>query len=327
MYFVTGASGLIGSFICRELLQREIPFKALKRENSSLKLLEDVEKKIHWVTGDILDPLFLQKELHGVDTVIHSAAVVSFHDDDKYELFNTNIEGTKNLVNASLLENVRHFIHISSVAALGRTKDATIIDEETKWENSDFNTNYAKTKYLSELEVWRGHMEGMKSLIINPSVVLGPGDWNKSSTQIFKYVWNEKPFLPKGSLNYIDIRDLIDILFQLIDKKIFGERFILNTGNISYDELLDLIAKNFSKKKPSFKINGLMLKTAVYLEKWRSAITGSRPLLTKESTQLGRKAFIYNNKKVVDTLKFQFRPITKTVEWVCKELTKKEENL
>jgi dihydroflavonol-4-reductase len=323
MYLITGANGLLGSSICRFFLDKKVPFKALKRKNSDLSLLNDVKDKINWVEGDILDVFAIEEALEDIHTVIHSAAVVSFHDNDKNIIFKINVEGTTNLVNSCLKKGVPNFLHISSIAAIGRTKNSHIIDEETKWENSEYNSNYARSKYIAELEVWRGHMEGLKVIVVNPSVILGPGDFNKSSAKIFHFAYDEKPFYTAGSLNYVDVRDVTNIIWQLLEQNKFGERFILNAGQVTYKELLDKISENFNKKKPQFKVPPILINAAVKWEKFKSVFTGKRPLLTKETIQLSKKAFEYSNSKIVKTLDYKFIPLEESVKWTCQEFLKR----
>lgn len=103
-----------------------------------------------------------------------------------------NITGTKHVVDACLSQGIRHLIHISSIAALGQKKETPIIDETSRWVESDLNTDYAESKYKGELEVWRGVEEGLDVSIINPAIIMAPADWTKSSAQLFHYVWKEK---------------------------------------------------------------------------------------------------------------------------------------
>ena len=129
MILLTGANGLVGSFIGRKLLENNIPFKALVREGSDLSTLNDVKQRIEFIQGDVLDIPNLSEALNKVETVIHCAAVVSFNPRDKKMLQKINIEGTRNLLNLSLEKKIEHFIHISSVGALGKSRTNETINE------------------------------------------------------------------------------------------------------------------------------------------------------------------------------------------------------
>lgn len=324
MIFITGANGLIGSSIVRKLLSVNYPVRALKRENSDLSLLKDLTQKIDWVEGDICDIKLLDKALEGVDTVIHSAALVSYSPAEKNLMFQINVEGTGNLVNAALKNKVKKFIHISSVAALGRKKNQKVIQENSFWEDSTYNSNYAKSKYLAELEVWRGMEEGLDGFILNPSVVLGPGNWESSSTKIFKYIWNENPFYSAGEMNFVDVRDVTTILFRLMEEnKGSKERFIVNATSMPYKDLFFLMADAMDKKRPKIKAGPFLSEIAWRLEAAKAFITGKNPLLTKETVKLSKNSYYYDNSKISKLLNYEFIPPRQTIEWACMELVNK----
>ncbi|HNU15740.1 MAG TPA: SDR family NAD(P)-dependent oxidoreductase, partial [Chitinophagaceae bacterium] len=179
MILVTGGTGFLGSYIIKQLVERNYRVRAIRR-NSKLPswISKEVLDKVEWVEGDVLDVVALQDAMEEVDTVIHSAAIVSFIKKDRELMYHTNVEGTANVVNMALEKNVRRLIYISSVAALGRTANGGHVNEEKKWEDSKVNTHYAKSKFKAELHVWRGISEGLDAVILNPSTILGFGDWH-----------------------------------------------------------------------------------------------------------------------------------------------------
>jgi nucleoside-diphosphate-sugar epimerase len=324
MILITGCNGLIGSFITRNLLSKKYYIRALKRPSGDLSLIGDVVNKIDWVEGDVTDINILEKSLKGIETVIHCAALVSFSSQDRKKLFKINAEGTANIINASLNRGVKEFIHISSVAALGRKKNLTHINENSVWENSDYNTNYAISKYQAELEAWRGMEEGLNVTVLNPSVVLGPGDWEKGSTKIFQYVWNQGKFYSEKKLNFVDVRDISDVVEQLVaNEKAYGKRFILNGGQISYKDFFDKVANNFNKKAPYIKAKPWLGELAWRLGALKTFFTGKPSLITKETVKLSQQNFSYDNSKICDFLNFHFRTADETINWVCRELRKK----
>ncbi len=317
MILVTGATGFLGSFICRKLLDEKIDFIALKRSNSSFSLLEDVKNQINWHEGDITNIDSLEPVLEKVDAVIHAAAVVSFHNSDFDLMSHVNVEGTKLLVDSCLKLNIKKLYFISSVAALGRDKSSAEVDETNKWQDSKYNTHYGESKYLAELEVWRGHVEGLDAVILNPSVILGPGDWNNSSSSIFKYVWDEKPFYTEGYINYVDVRDVTDILFKLLKSQISGERFIVNAGKVTFKEMLNKIALRFNKKQPHIKATGLMIRLGLLIAWMKYILTGKKPIITRETARVGKTQIYFNNTKVVNKLNLTFVPLDETLDWAC----------
>lgn len=317
MILITGANGLVGSFICRKYLDAGFEVSILVRPSSDLTFLKDIEGRIKIHYGDILDVLSLEQAMQGCKTVVHSAALVSLLGKERKKMFKVNIEGTKNVVNTCLKMGVEELIHISSIAALGRIKEVIQIDENAKWTQSKLNSGYAETKYLSELEVWRGMEEGLNIIIVNPSVVLGIGNWNKSSGQIFKYVHDGNAFYTKGKVNYVDVRDIADAVFILHQNRIYGERFILNAGVSTYKDLFNLIAKELGKKAPSFRVGTILLWMALVFDQLKSLFTRKSPLITRETVILSEMNFFFDNKKIIENTGIDFRPLQETVRWVC----------
>lgn len=317
MIAVTGANGLLGSFILKKLLDENVEAVGIKRKESEIKLLDGYPKIINWRDSDILDTLSLEDSLKGAHCVIHSAANVSFNPRHSKKIFAVNVEGTKNIVNTCLKLGIPRLIHISSVAALGRQKGIAHLNEESKWVDNALNSDYAESKYLAELEVFRGQEEGLSIVMINPSVIMAPADWNKSSAQVFKYVWNNKPFFTTGSLNYVDVRDVASMAYSLCSSNIEGERFIANGGTVTYQILFAEIAKRFNKKAPRIGIGASVVSIASWIEEIRSMITQSEPLFTRQSSRMACETFEYDNQKATKRLGFQFRSLEETLDWCC----------
>ena len=317
MIAVTGANGLLGSFIIHKLDEANIPFVALKRPGGKFSFHAPFNRNIEWREADILDPISLREALTGVDGVIHTAATVSFNPRHARKVLSVNVEGTKNVVDMALTQGIKRILHVSSVAALGRQKHQNIVTEENKWLDSPLNSVYAESKYRAELEVFRGQEEGLSTVVINPSVILSRGDWNKSSAKIFKYVWDEKPFYADGSINCVDVRDLTDIIVKLYHSAIEGERFIVNGTSTSFKTLLDMTAQRLNCKAPTIKLTRTTLSALAKLENLRSRITGTEPLITSETARFAGATFLYTNEKVKKALGYQFQPIDATLDWCC----------
>lgn len=323
MIAVTGANGLLGSFVVRKLLQDNIAFVALKRKGSDTSLLQDVNHRITWKESDVLDYVSVLEALEGVTGVIHTAAVVSYHKKDKDLIFAVNVEGTQHVVDACLQVGIKRLLHVSSVAALGKEKGQLIIDESSKWIEGARVSNYAASKYQAELEVWRGQEEGLSTVIVNPSVILAPTDWGKSSAQLFKYAYQQRPFYTEGSLNAVDVRDVATCIVELYKSTVEAERFVLSAGQISYLNFFEKAAKNFSKRPPFIRVAKPLLQMVAIFEAIRSVLTGSNPLVTQETAQLAGKSVVYSNEKVKKVLGVEFQSIESTIEWCCEHYMKK----
>lgn len=323
MILVTGANGLLGSSVCKALIDQDHDVKALVREDSDLTLLENILSKLTLVYGDILIPEELEPHLKNVHTIIHCAAVVSFNSSDEELMNNVNIIGTANITNLAIKNTIEYMIHISSIAAIGRTLGMGIITESDEWEESKWNSNYARSKHLGEMEVWRGMEEGLSAVILNPSVIIAPGDWDRSSGQLFKYIWDENKFYPDGSINYVDIKDVVSAIMICLEKRITKERFIVNAGKVKFKLLFDEIAQRLERKSPSIKTNGFLIWVGIIFEKVKSIITGKEPLITRETSQLSQSEILFSNEKIKKELKINFTPLAKTLDWSCESILSK----
>ncbi|MFT5918150.1 MAG: nucleoside-diphosphate-sugar epimerase [Flammeovirgaceae bacterium] len=323
-YLITGANGLVGSHLARHILANGGEVRATKRANSNLDFVGDIAQQIDWVEADILDVLGLENAMKDIDFVIHAAAVVSFSPKKKVFMQKVNVEGTANVVNACLENGIKKLAHISSVGAIGRPMKKTNLDETQKWENSELNSYYSNTKYQAEQEVFRGIAEGLDAIIVNPSIVLGRGDLEQSSSQLFKYVWESKKYYPKGTLNYVDVRDVALATFDLLHSEISAERFILNGGNIPYPGFFEMVAQKLDKVVEPKLVEPWMGAIAWRWEKAKSIFTGKEPLLTRETVASSASNITFNGNKVTKVANFKYRNLKNTIDWVTNGLLEGE---
>lgn len=325
MILVTGGTGLVGSHLLHALLTRGETIRATKRSTSNLV---DIElafsfyqddsiaqlKNVEWVECDLLNPMEVDDLMEGVDRVFHCAAAVSFNPKNEKKLMEINPAITANLVNAALEHHVKHFAHVSSVAAIGRTQgNEEFITEQTEWKNGPDNSKYAIGKYLAELEVWRGIEEGLKAAMINPTVILGAGNWKHTSNTLFRKFSKPNPFYTKGGNGFVDVRDVVKALLAVSDSTISGERFITVGENVSYLNLITYFADAFDVEPPKTVVKSWMMEIAWRIEKWRSALTGKAPLLTKETARTSQNSWKYSNKKAKNQLGLKFTPVRESV--------------
>lgn len=319
MIFVTGGAGLVGAALLKQLLQHNKgPIKALYRNQLPVILSKEELEKIQWVKGDVLDTSVLYEELKGCKQVYHCAAVVSYHQKRREQMYRINIDGAANMVNASLENGIEKFLQVSSVAAIGRIRKGEWVNEETKWTEETNNSHYGKTKYLSELEVWRGIGEGLNAVMVNPSIILGESTWEVGSSALFKNAWNEFPWYTNGSTGYVDAQDVAKAMIGLMESNITAERFILSHEHFTYRELLTKIAHAFGKQPPKREAKAWMGALVWRLEHLKSLVTGKEPLLTKETTKTAQATTFFSNEKIKKALPgFEFTPIDITIERTC----------
>ena len=318
---VTGGTGFLGAYILRELVEKGYPVRAIRRSDKRpFYIPSSILEKIEWVSGDILNPASLEEAMVGVDAVIHAAAVVSFSGQDRHELLSTNIEGTANVVNIAIDTGIRRFVHISSVAALGRNRSEESVTEEKKWEDNKNQTNYGISKFYGELEVWRAISEGLPAVIVNPSTIIGYGDWNTSSCAIFKNIYKEFPWYSNGINGFVDVSDVAAAVVALLGTDVTGQRFILNGDNWSFRQLFNTIAAAFGKKQPHREATPFLGAIAWRLEKLKAWFKDTRPLLTKESARIAQSRTRFDNSKILRQLPgFRFTPLEESIRKACTE--------
>lgn len=307
---------MIGSRLIADLLKDGHTIKALKRPKSNkdmvnyhLRDFHSLSGQLEWVEGDLLEIDTLEDALKGVQTVFHAAGLVSFLPGMEETLLDSNTRGTANLVNLCLQSaEIRYFAYVSSVATLGRSSGQQIIDEECHWNPGLHQSPYAVSKYTAEREVWRAMAEGLNAVIVNPSIVLGPGPDGNGSSTLFRKVLQGFPFHTMGISGFIDVRDVSDALRWLHQEGIAGERFILNAENMSFRELFGKIAAGFEVKAPSFLVRPWLSSLIWPIEKFRSAVTGSSPFITKETARSAQSEFRYSSEKI-QRRGFNFRSI------------------
>lgn len=316
---VTGGTGFLGAYIIRELIDKGYAVRAIRRSHlPPVFIAPAIGQKVEWISGDVLDVTGLEEAMKGVDSVIHAAAKLSFAARDRRELFSTNIEGTANVVNIALEQNIRRFIYISSVAALGRAGNGEHVTEEKKWGDSKWNTNYAISKFHGEVEVWRGIGEGLPAAIVNPSTLLGYGDWNSSSCTLFRSAFREFPWYTEGVNGFVDVADAARAIICLLESDVTGQRYILNGDNWTFRHLFENMADGFGKKRPSREATPLLAGIAWRMAQFKSFFTGHPSMLTRESARVARSKTFFDNNKILQQLPgFRFTPLEETIKAAC----------
>jgi dihydroflavonol-4-reductase len=319
MILVTGGTGFLGAYILKNLVDKGHSVRAIRRSAKlPFFIPKEIFDKVEWVEGDVLDVVLLDDAMKGVESVIHSAAIVSFSKPERKKMYQVNVEGTANVVNAALQNNVQRLLHVSSIAALGRTTKEETVTEEKKWEENSNNTHYAISKHHAEIHVWRGFAEGLDGVIINPSTILGYGDWHQSSCAIFKNAYKEFSWYTKGVNGFVGVEDVAEATVQLLQSGINHKRFIVNSENWPFQKLFNCIADGFGKKNPHREATKAMGEIAWRLESLKSFITGKKPLLTRETAKVAHSKTSFDNSALLKALPgFEFAPLESVVKKSC----------
>ncbi|MFZ4772346.1 MAG: NAD-dependent epimerase/dehydratase family protein, partial [Ferruginibacter sp.] len=221
MILVTGGSGLVGKELITQLLQQGKKLRVLYNKTA---LPDFKSNNVEQIQCNILDVVGLEAAMEGVDQIYHCAAIVSFNPRRKMEMFKVNVEGTANVVNVALEAGVKKMVYVSSVAALGRIREDALINETMNWTPETSNSAYGQSKFLAEMQVWRGVGEGMEAVMVNPVIILGAGNWNEGSSKIFQSIYNEFPWFADGTTGFVDVRDVAKAMIALMDSSINAER-------------------------------------------------------------------------------------------------------
>ena len=319
MILVTGATGFLGAELVKQLTDQNILVRAIRRSNSKIPALLQNNTLVTWHIADINEPETLADAFESITKVYHCAATVSFDPKDKAKLLKINIEGTANIVNLCLENNVR-LLHVSSIAALGYPKKDELISEKHFWDYDPKAHNYAISKYQGEMEVWRGIAEGLNAVIVNPAVIIGKNAGFNGSGAIFKLVKDGLKFYTDGATGIVDVEDVAKCMILLMESNITEERFTLSAENLHYRDFFAQIAKGFDIKAPSIAAKRWMLGIAWRAAKLASIFTGKPAALTKDAARSSFNLSYYTNQKITDTLSFKFKPLNQSIAEVCNAL-------
>lgn len=329
MILVTGASGLVGAHLLMNLLEKPEKIRALIRSEAAKKKIaevfsfynvafRDVEKEIEWVYGDISDQLFMSEVFEGVKKVYHCAAFVSFNQKDKKKIYRTNINGTSLVVDLCLSHGVDKLVHVSSIAAIKSAGENKETKEERGWP-SGRQSAYAFSKTQSEFEVWRGVEEGLKAVVVNPSVIIGPGNWASGSGRLFGRVHRGMKFFTRGVTGLVDVRDVAKAMVMLMDSEINAKRYILNGENLSYEYLFKNIAKYLNVTPPKKYASPGLTSIAWKIAKLGSLFTLSTPQLTKNTAKASHRVRKYSSERIISDLNFKFSSIDEILMFSCEK--------
>ncbi len=322
MNFVTGATGLIGSHLVLRLAEEGMPVSALFRnENGKSEVFnlfqfygkENLFSQVQWVKGDVEDADDMYDLTEGIHTVFHCAAIVSYHRKDATRMLEVNINGTKNVVNACIENDVKHLIHISSISALGDSK-GKIIDEETPRDFNDYHSNYSKGKYLSEQEVWRGIQEGVDATILNPGVIFGPNNCTRSSGTMIARIEKGLPALPAGGSGIVSVLDVVEVMVRAAKQTPTNERYILCAENIRMAELFTKIADALQVKIGKTIAKKWQIKLVFYMEALVEIFTGKRATITREIIRNYDEVKQFDGSKATRVFGFEYRNTFSSIE-------------
>ena len=306
----------MGSHLLVKLLQKEKEVKALYRNTKNIEAVKNVFKyknaihlfeKIAWVKGDITEIPSLNNAFENVTHVYHCAALISFDPNDEELLRKTNIEGTANIVNCCIDFGIKKICHVSSIAALGDTKENEhSITEETEWNPEKLHGDYAISKFGAETEVWRAHQEGLEVVIVNPGVIFGYGFPYQGSGLIIQKIQKGMFFYTKGKTGIIAVEDVINCMTLLMNSNTNGERYTLVGENLNFNLLLKAISKGLGTKAPTLYANKWITSLGWRIDWLLSKISFRKRQFTRATAISSHSVDVYENTKIVNHLNYNF---------------------
>ena len=329
MIFVTGGTGLVGAHLLFRLTSEGKKVKALKRTTSNLQQViktfsyysenaETLFAQIEWVDGDILDYFSLEEILQGVTEIYHCAAIVSFDKRERTKMISNNVEGTANVVNAAIKNGVKKICHVSSIAALGRLDDEEPVTETTNWTPGKKVSGYSESKFFSEAEIWRGMEEGLDAVIVNPSIILGPANWETGSAKLFKTVYDGIKFYTKGVTGFVDVGDVTRAMIELMDDSNFNkyknQRYILNAENLSYQTVFNQIAAALDKPKPTIFASDFLLGIVWRAATFAGRVAGKPSMITREAVANSNRINNFDGSKILQLPGFGYLPVSESIK-------------
>jgi nucleoside-diphosphate-sugar epimerase len=317
MVLVTGASGLVGLHLIKQLSIEGYSVRALYHSNLTKTLPETVDSQIEWIKCDILNVSQLDEAFKGIRSVYHCAAIVSYDPRFVERMMEINVEGTANVINIALEHQVDKLVYMSSIAALGNETYPTLVTEKSEWDTNEPHSQYAISKKKAEMEVWRGIAEGLNAVIVNPAIILGEGDWEKSSTNLFQLVYNEFPYYTSGETAWVDVKDVVIIMMRLMKSPISGEQFIISAGNHSFQYIFTQMALAMNKKPPHKKASKWMTELVWRFSYLKSLITNKQATISKETARASQEIKHYSNEKLKNKLEnYSYNSIESTIQRV-----------
>ncbi len=327
--FVTGSTGIVGAHVLFELLQRGARVKALRRTSSNVEMVRRVFgyysgqadalfDRIEWVYGDLEHAESLYDALEDVHHVYHCAALVSLDPADDEAMRRANVDGTAHLITQCRKANIGKFCFVSSSAALGKPASGEgLVDENTPFQVTYDLSGYARSKYESEQVVWQAIAEGLNAVIVNPVVIIGPGDWERSSARLIPQIWKGFPAYTTGVTGFVDARDVGRAMIALMQSDIQGERFVLCAESCSFQHTFNLIADALGKRRPFIRAPKWLGELSWRFSALFSYITGKPAAVTRVSVSSAYCRYYFSNEKIRRAIGYEFIPLGESVRHAC----------
>jgi len=335
MILVSGGTGLLGSHLLLSLVREHKEVMALKRPSSDLEEVRRVFKyyisgedeltelfgRIQWIDANLLNQAEIEQFFEGVDQVYHCAATVSFQPRDRQKIIRFNTDSTACVVSACLAAGVKKLLHVSSTSAIGRSPEGSPATESMIWAHTKTSTAYAESKFRSEMEVWRGIEEGLDAVIVNPSIILGPGFWERGSSSMFSRVAGGLKYAAPGITGYVGVQDVVAAMIRLMNSEISGERFILSEGDYSYAKVFGMIGASLGVSRDLKLVTPSLLRKLSRIDSFAALFRGIR-LITSEHVRAAFGEAHFSSEKIKSAIGIEFTPMDQVIGEVAEQYRK-----
>ena len=307
---VTGATGFVGAAVARALLREGWEVRALARKGSDRRNLRSIAVEI--IEGDLADAVSLQHALAGCEGLFHVAADYRLGAFDPAPLYQTNVEGTRNILNAAREAGVRRVVYTSSVATIGIPKDGSPGSESSPATLADMIGHYKRSKFLAEEVAREAARAGIAVVIVNPSTPVGPGDIKPTPTgqMVFDAAAGRMPAYVDTGLNIVHVDDVASGHLLAFHRGRVGERYILGGQDMTLREILVEIARLTGRKPPNVRLPGAVVMPLAYVAEAFARVTGRSTRITVEGVRMARKRMFFSSAKAVEELGYQWRAPT-----------------
>jgi dihydroflavonol-4-reductase len=310
---VTGGTGFIGSNLAAALLSEGCNVRILRRPGSDLRALNDLP--VTHVLGDVCDTDSLKAAMRGCDTVFHTAAIVSYWKKERQRMYDVNIGGTRNIVEACLELGVTTLVHTSSIAAVGYPEHGSTANESNAFNWQKYDVGYRISKFEAEREVQRGVARGLDAKIVNPSVVIGERDIHFHGGQLIRDIYRKRIFYSvEGGMNIVYVGDVVRGHIHAALRGRTGERYILCGENHTHNEVISIIAEVVGGIRPLFQMPHAGVIAVASLAEWVANGLGRRPWVTRELLAGSHIRYHFSCHKAETELGYTFTPLRTAVE-------------
>ncbi len=302
---VTGANGFVGSHVARALVEHGDEVKVLVRPQSDLRSIQGLPVEICY--GDLRDPAALSAAVRGAHRVFHVAADYRLWASRPEEIYETNVQGTANILEAAGHEGVDRFIHTSSVATIAVERPYTLPDEQTKTELHEMIGHYKRSKYLAEKAALRAAEQGLPVVIVNPTTPVGPGDWKPTPTGqiILDFIKGRMPAYVRTGLNVVPVEDVALGHLLAAERGRIGERYILGGRNMLLKEILDVLAEITGIPSPRLRIPHAVALAFSHADQIVSRVLNRPPRVPVEGVRMARHTMFVDASKAPRELGFE----------------------